>query len=154
MPGLYDHVLNLLGRWRIASDAREARQAFAARHPRSSAFSKALPPQHRASPRVTVGFDAFPAARRMANQRAARISINDTVGQLARLERETRAMLADAAGERRARIRAGVEDILRRAMEGVARGEITAVEIAKLEGQAMRVIAAIEPGPAVHRGVA
>jgi hypothetical protein len=154
MPGLYDDVLDLLGRWRIASDAREARQAIAARHPRSSAFSKALPPQHRASPRVTVGFDAFPAARRIADKRAARVSIADTARQLARLEREARAMAAEAAGERRARIRAGIEDIMRRAMEGVGKGEVSAIEVAKLEGQAMRVLAAIEPGRALTRGAA
>lgn len=151
MAGMYDNVLNLLGRWRVASDARDARQAIAARHPRGGAMSKSLPPQYRPSPRRSVPFDAFPAARRLADARSARTDLARAGSELSRIEREVHTLAAEAVGERRARIRAGVEDLLRRAMEGVGRGEVSAIEVAALEARAMRVLAAIEPGPALAR---
>lgn len=154
MPGPFDHVLDLLGRWRIASDARETRQVIAARHSRSRVMSKALPAEYRASPRFTVGFDAFPAAKRLADARAARASIARTAADITAMKKQVDRDAAAVSGERRARVRVQVRDVLDQAMRGLAAGDLTAVQVARIEAECGRVLAQLEPGPAMTRGIA
>lgn len=126
---------------------------------RGRAFAKAMAANpRRPSSRATVPYSHFTKAQRIADERAARAEMNRTAADLSALERQMGNMALSAAAEnmgmRRARIRAGVEDVLRRAVEGVAKGQVSAIEVAKLEGRAMRLLAAIEPGPALARGTA
>lgn len=100
----------------------------------------------------------FTKAQRIADERAARASIGRTTADLAALERQVRTTAAERAtenaGERRARIRAAVQDVLDRAMHGLATGQVTAVQVSRIEAQAHRLLARVEPGIAMQRGVA
>ncbi|WP_198374035.1 hypothetical protein [Neoroseomonas rubea] len=123
------------------------------------AFAKAMAAKpHRPSPRATVPHSYFTKAQGIADRRAADAKMNRTAADLSALERQVSDMAVNAAAEnvgmRRARIRAAVHDVMQRAIDGVGKGEISAIEVAKLEGRAMRVLAAIEPGPTLGRGVA
>lgn len=120
-------------------------------------LTKALPPAQ-ATPREFVPFSAFNKAQRIADERTTRAGIGRSLADLAAVERQVRVIAAEqaaqSAGERRARARAAIEDVMRRAMEGVAAGTVSAIEVAKLESRAHRVLASIDPGPSLRRGVA
>lgn len=122
--------------------------------PSTAHFGKALQPDPRPSRRAAIPFSAHPAARRIMDGKATRAGIEKTSADMAALTRQLQREAAAITGERRAEIRAQVRDVLNRAMEGNATGAITAIEVAHIEAECGRVLARLEPGPALVRGVA
>lgn len=105
---------------------------------RSFAKAMAAPPP-RQTRREFVPRSYFGKAQGLADERAARTA---TAAELARavagiehMASETRKLAQVQMGEKRARLRQQAADLLRRAMIGLGRGEITAIEVAGIEGR-------------------
>lgn len=125
---------------------------------RQRGLAKSLPPPRRDAPRQTVPLAYFAKAAAIANARAARADLTRQTADLRRLEADVKRLAAERAaegyGERRARARAAVQNVMDRVMRAFAAGNISAIEVARLEAHAHRVAAALEPGPTMQRGVA
>jgi hypothetical protein len=73
------------------------------------------------------------------------------VAGIERLAVENRKLAQAQMGEKRARLRQQAADLLRRAMVGLGRGEITAIEVAGLEARVNRFLSALDQQPASVR---
>ena len=88
------------------------------------------------------------AHRAPADDAAARSAtaaeLTRTITSIERLAAENRKLLQVQMGERRARLRQQATDILRRAMIGLGKGSITALDIARLEARINRFLAELD----------
>jgi hypothetical protein len=112
-------------------------------------FAKAMAASPQPTPRHFVPHRYFSKAQRAsADNAAARAAtaaeLTRTITGIERLAAENRKMALTQAGEKRARLRQQATDLLRRAMIGLGRGEITATEIAGLEGRVNRFLAELD----------
>ena len=106
----------------------------------------AAAPVHRAIERHGIVPGQFAKAMQQAevSRAATAAELTRTIAGIERVAAETAKLQQQRVGERRARVRAEVQDVLRRAMEGVAKGAITALEVARLEASAMRTLASLD----------
>lgn len=125
----------------------------AQRRDRTMAKALPLPRQQQRGPREAVPFSYFSKAARAAMPGMLPAAFEALTGELAKTNTMLLASPAASVGERRTRLRASVQDVLDRAMKGLARGELTAIEVAKLEARGNRLLASVEPGIAMQRGV-
>lgn len=87
-------------------------------------------------------------AQQAATRAATAAELTRTISGIERLAVENRKLAQAQMGERRARLRQQATDLLRRAMIGLGKGEITAIEISKLEARVNRFLTEIDQQPA------
>lgn len=114
---------------------------------RSFAKAMAAPPP-RPTRREFVPRSYFGKAQRVADDRAERAAtaaeLARTIAGIERMASKNRKLAQAQAGEKRARLRQQAADLLRRAMIGLGRGEITAIEVAGIEARVNRFLAELD----------
>jgi hypothetical protein len=113
-------------------------------------FAKAMAASPQPKRRDFVPHSYLGKAQRVADtanaaaRAATAAELTRAITGIERLAAENRKMALTQAGEKRARLRQQATDLLRRAMIGLGRGEITATEIAGLEGRVNRFLAELD----------
>lgn len=103
-------------------------------------------PVHRAIQRHGIMPGEFTKSLRQADTRRAATAaeLARAVADIERLAAENRKLAQAQIGEKRARLRQQAADLLRRAMIGLGRGEITAIEVAGIEARVNRFLAELD----------